>query len=61
MVHFDIDSISSFNEKINVLSNGHGKDARIVLFDSPFVLRLSKDERRLRTGLGNVLRLKKFP
>ena len=28
------------------------KDARFVPFDSPFVLRFSKDERRLRTGFG---------
>jgi hypothetical protein len=30
--------------------------ARIVPFDSPFVLRFSKDERRLRTGFGYVPR-----
>jgi hypothetical protein len=45
--------------KIKVTFNGQGNDARIVPFDSPFVLRLSKDERRLRTGFGNVCRLKK--
>ena len=49
-----------FMQKIKVSSNGHGKDARIVPFDSPFVLRLSKDERRLRTGFGKVLCLRKF-
>jgi hypothetical protein len=37
---------------------GSGNDARFVPFDSPFVLRFSKDERRLRTGFGYVLRLK---
>jgi len=31
---------------------GKGNDVRIVPFDSPFVLRLSKDERRFRTGFG---------
>ena len=39
---------------------GKGNDARIVPFDSPFVLRLSKDERWLRTGFGYVLRSKKL-
>jgi hypothetical protein len=48
-------------ERIKISSEAHGNDARVVPFDSPFVLRLSKDERRLRTGFGNVLRLKKFP
>ena len=47
----------SLQDHANVSSNSHGNDARIVPFASPFVLRLSKDERRLRTGLGNVLRL----
>jgi hypothetical protein len=47
----DIIPLSSFDNR---------KVARIVSFDSPFVLRLSKDERRLRTGFGNVLRFKMF-
>ena len=46
--------------RIKTSSGGQGNDARIVPFDSPFVPRLSKDERRLRTGLGNDLHLKKF-
>jgi len=53
------DKLTMIGEKPFVLSLS--KDAHIVPFDSPFVLRLSKDEWRLRTGLGNVLRFKKFP
>jgi hypothetical protein len=45
-------------QKIRAPSNGNGKDARFVPFDSPFVLRFSKDERRLRAGFGYVVDLK---
>jgi hypothetical protein len=42
-------------KKIKPSGYGKGNDARIASFDSPFVLRFSKDQRRLRTGFGYVL------
>jgi hypothetical protein len=38
--------------EIKSFDYGKGNLAHIVSFDSPFVLRFSKDERRLRTGFG---------
>ncbi len=46
--------------EIKPIGYGNGNDARIVPFDSPFVLRLSKDERRLRVGFDYVFRFKRL-
>jgi hypothetical protein len=48
-------------QKIMDWSKGNGNDARFVPFDSPFVMRLSKDERRLRAGFGYVIGSKNLP